>query len=58
MRTGPHGLTFHIETMTAAHSVERDVDGSLVIYRDCIVRTADGVRRMYGIRVDLLDGLL
>lgn len=52
--TGPHG-TFTIESLTAYHTVTRHPDGTFTVHRDCVVRTADGVRRLYGIDVDLLE---
>lgn len=52
--TGPHG-PFVIEQLLAYHTVER-IAGGFVVHRDCVVRTADGVRRLYGIRTDLLGG--
>lgn len=55
MMTGPHGLPFVIDQLLAQHTVSR-VDGVLVIRRDCIVTTSDGVRRVYGVPVELLDG--
>lgn len=51
--TGPHG-TFVVEQLTARHTVEWH-GRSFTIYRDCVVRTSDGVRRVYGIPVDMLD---
>lgn len=53
MMTGPHGLPFVIDQLLAQHTVTR-VDGVLVIRRDCLVTTSDGVRRVYGIPVDQL----
>jgi len=52
--TGPHG-TFVIEQLTARHTVEWHTDGTHTTYRDCVVRTSDGVRRLYGIDVDALE---
>lgn len=54
--TGPHG-TFRIERATNHFTVERNSDGTLTCYRDCIVVTADGVRRLYGILDDLVGEL-
>lgn len=57
MMTGPHGLTFTVDQLLAQHTVTR-IGGELVIRRDCLVTTSDGVRRVYGIDVELLDGAL
>lgn len=56
MRTGPHG-TFTIESLTAVHTITWHADGTRTVYRDCVVRTSDGVRRLYGIDVDVLENL-
>lgn len=54
--TGPHG-TFRIEQLTNHWTIERDAAGVCTYYRDCVVVTADGVRRLYGIRDDLVEQL-
>jgi hypothetical protein len=56
MMTGPDGQTFTIEQLTARHTITWHPDGTKTIYRDCVVVRADGVRRLYGIPVDQLDG--
>lgn len=51
--TGPHG-TFRIEQLTARHTITWHGDGTHTTYRDCVVVTSDGARRLYGIPVELL----
>lgn len=56
MMTGPDGLPFHVEQLTARHTITWHADGTRTVYRDCVVRVADGSRRLYGIPVEMLDG--